>query len=91
MRIEFDANRSTEKRFAANFGHKRSDNYYAYMSDRSNNIIKTSILGGTIIALITSRKNLRREFVPKVFQDIGTMTLILFGAASTKFALSDKK
>jgi len=90
MRIQPCLNQSLGQRFAPNFRGKKTDEYYTYISDNSNAIITTSVIGGTILGTLSARKNFEYELVPKVFQYIGAITLGLFGIASANFLLNKK-
>jgi len=75
---------------------KREENYYAFMSRHSEDIIQTSVIAGTLTGAFAARKNINDELVPKVFKNIGFSTLGLFGLASAIFNIptqesSDKK
>lgn len=70
---------------------ERRESYFTYMSNRSHNIVQTSVIAGSIIGAFSARKNITNELVPKVFMNIGTMTMGLFGFFSLKYLMPGKE
>lgn len=69
---------------------KRSENYFTYMSAHSEDIIHTSVIAGALTGAFSARKDITGELIPKVFRNIGVITLGLFAFFSLKFLTPDK-
>lgn len=74
-----------------NFGKKkRSENYFTYMSNHSEDIINASVISGALTGAFSARNDIAGELVPKVFRNIGVITLGLFALFSLKFLMPEK-
>jgi hypothetical protein len=70
---------------------ERRESYFTYMANRSDNIVQTSVIAGSLIGTFSARKNITGELVPKVFMNIGIITMGLFGFFSLKYLIPGKE
>jgi len=89
MYIQPCASKNLIKGATLNFSSQNRSNYSSYMSEKSNDIITISSVGGSLIGLVSAKNDLKRELVPKVFHSIGVVALALFGLASLNFFINE--
>ncbi len=85
MYIQPCTNPKSVKGATLNFSSQKTYDYSSYMAKKADDIVLISAIGGAAIALISAKNNMKREFLPKAFHNIGVATLGLFGLASLNF------
>lgn len=88
MHIQPCTSKNGVKNATVNFSSQKSSAYYSYMSEKSNDIVTISSLGGACIGVISAKDNLRRESVSKIAHSAGFATLALFTITSLNFLIS---
>lgn len=89
MYIQPCTNIKSVKGATFNFSGQSTYDYSSYMAEKSDDILIISTVGGAAVGLISAKNDLKREFVPKAFHNIGVATLGLFGLASLNFFISE--
>lgn len=91
MHIQPCTSKHGVKNATFNFRSRQSSDYSSYMSEKSDDIIILSSLGGSCIGLIAAKNNFRKELVPKVFESIGFTAFALFGITSLSFFIKEAR
>lgn len=90
MYIQAYANQNITNTYLPTFKRRKKDeNYFAYMSRHTDDIMQGSLIIGGVSGAIAARKNADESAVIKIMRHIGFTTLGLFGFTSLTFALPE--
>ncbi len=68
---------------------ERDEDYFAYMSRHSDEILGASVMVGSLSGAVVTKKNRREDTVYTMLRHIGTVTLGLFGLTSLSYFLPE--
>ncbi len=80
----------TPSRYINFKNNKKNQDYYSYMAERTEDIIYASVVTGAITGAYMARKDINSQLIPKVFSNIGAITLGIFSLVSLNFFTSEK-